>query len=198
MPQTPETHAQPPARPPRHGFTMVEAVIAMSVIAILAAMAMPRYDALPSKADAGMRMVRGALSLAQRMAIQHQHDMVVSFDAAQQRVRIAEDSTDDGRVDAGERDRWMSFEPGTKLVAPPSPVPGSAGGVGIAGPGVRMIDGLPSVVFRRNGAASGDVAVYLGAVRGGRTEHRAVTVIHATGRTERWRYRQPAWIQGDL
>ena len=177
---------------------MVEAVIAMAVIAIVAAMAMPRYDALPSKADAGMRMVRGALSLAQRMAIQHQHDMIVSFDAATHRVRIAEDSTADGRVDAAERDRWMSFELGTRLVAPPSAVPGSASGVGITGPGVRMIDGLPSVVFRRNGAASGAVAVYLGAVRGARTEHRAVTVLHTTGRTEWWRYRQPSWIQGDL
>jgi Tfp pilus assembly protein FimT len=177
---------------------MVEAVIAMAIIAIVAGLAIPRYDVLPSRADAAMRMVRGSLALAQRMAIQHQHDMVVSFDATRQRVRIAEDSTDDGHVGAGERSRWESFEQGTRLVTPPGPVPGSAAGLGIAGPGVRTIDGLPSVVFRRNGASSGDVVIYVGAVRGTRTEHRAVTVIHTTGRTEGWRRSGTTWIQGDL
>jgi Tfp pilus assembly protein FimT len=182
----------------RGGFTVAEALIVMALIAIIAGFALPKWDRLPSQADAGMRLVRGSLALAQRMAVQHQHDMVVSFDAAGHRIRIGEDSTEDGHVEAAERDSWESFETPARLVSPSSPVPGSATGLGIAGPGVRMVDGLPSVIFRRNGAASGDVVVYVGAVRGTRTELRAVTVLHSTGRNDSWRYARGSWTQGDL
>jgi prepilin-type N-terminal cleavage/methylation domain-containing protein len=187
-----------PSPAPRRGYTVVELLIVMAMIGIIAGLALPKYDALPSKADGGMRLVRGALQQAQRMAIQHQHDMIVSFDLAQHRIRIGEDSTDDGIVDAAERERWMSLEEGVQLVTPPSAVPGSQAGPGVAGPGVRSIEGFPSVVFRRNGAASGDIAVYVGVSRGSRFEHRAITVLKSTGRTDWYRYQDTQWKQGDL
>jgi hypothetical protein len=61
----------------------------------------------------------------------------------------------------------------------------------VSGPDVRTLDGMPSVIFRRNGAASTDVDVYVAAARG--SDYRAVSVVQATGRTDWFRYVNSAW-----
>lgn len=184
--------------PRRAGVTLVELLVALVLLGILAGAALPRLDPAAHRADAGMRQVRGALQQAQRIAVQHQYDVVVSFDVRAGSIRVAEDSTND-RVIAGERVRWLPLDPGVRFVRPASPVPGGVGGAEVAGPGVRSVDGLPSVVFRRSGAASGDLEVYLAAARRGAGDDvRAVTVVHGTGRTAWFRLTDRGWTGGEL
>jgi predicted outer membrane repeat protein len=57
----------------------------------------------------------------------------------------------------------------------------------------RMIAGLPSVIFRRNGAASSGGAVYLGGRSGESTMIRGVTIEQATGRPEAFRLLEGTW-----
>ena len=191
-----------PRRPPREpsGFTLVELLIVLSLVAIAAGLVLPRYDMAPMRVDAGVRLLHGTLQQAQRMAVQHQHDMIVSIDVPGRRIRLAEDSTNDQRADEGERSRWLPLDEGVAFVAPPAPVPGSPGGGPVAGTRLRTIDGMPSVVFHRNGAASTDLAVTLAAERArprGAAEHRAVTVIRSTGRIERFRWAGGQWAAGE-
>lgn len=203
MPTPPPSRpSRPPSPPPgdgRRGVTLVELLIVLSLVAIAAGLVLPRYDVTPLRADAGVRLLHGALQQAQRMAVQHQHDMIVSIDVAGRRIRLAEDSTNDRIADAGERQRWLPLDQGVAFVVPPAPAPGSGAGGAVSGTRVLTVDGMPSIVFHRNGAASSDLAVYLAAERRGRPgpgELRAVTVLRSTGRTERFRWLGGAWVEG--
>ena len=77
----------------------------------------------------------------------------------------------------------------------------SFGGIGgavsgaVVGDNLSTIDGLPSVIFRRDGAASSAVQAYItaGRANGRREEFRAIVVTRATGRTEAWRRGAAAW-----
>lgn len=190
-------HRRPHGRIPTPGVTLPELLVACTILSILAAAALPRLELTRPRADVGMRLVRTTLQQAQRLAVQHQYDVVVSVDVGGRRLRVAEDSTNDRVIDARERVRWVPLDDGLHFVAPPQPVPGGVGGAEMAGV-VRTVGGLPSVTFHRSGAASGDVEIYLEARRGGRRDVRALKVTHSTGRTDWYRWIDGAWRQGDL
>lgn len=181
-----------PARRPS-GYTLLELLIACSVLAIVSAVTLPKFDTGRWKADAAQRTLRGALQQAQRLAIQNQFDVVVGFDTTNGRIRIAEDSTNDRRIQASERRRWVSLEPGARFATPPAAAPETVGDRAVAGTTIDEVDGLPSITFYRNGAASSDAGVYLRTTHRGRDDLRAVTVVQSTGRTAAWRWRGTAW-----
>jgi hypothetical protein len=142
--------------------------------------------------DANVRVVRSAFQQAWRASIQNQHDVLVSLDTAGRRIRILEDMNNDGAATLGERATWRPLEEGARFDVPAT---GMAGAVttSVSGNGVRSVEFMPTIIFRRNGSTSGNVEVYLAIDHRGGREFRGVTVAQATGRTEWFRLVNNTW-----
>ncbi|NUQ11402.1 MAG: type II secretion system protein [Gemmatimonadaceae bacterium] len=177
---------------PRRGHTVVEMLIVMSLMAALAGIAMPRLNYSAMRLDANVRVVRSAFQQAWRAAIQTQHDMLVSMDTAAKRIRIVEDVNNDGLPSPGERVTWRPLEEGAVFDVPAAGVSGPVT-TSVSGPGVKSVQGMPTITFRRNGSTSGDVELYLSIRYRSVKEFRGVTVAQATGRTEWFRRVNGSW-----
>jgi prepilin-type N-terminal cleavage/methylation domain-containing protein len=179
------------------GFTLVEVLITLALIAIVAGMAIPRLDFTKYRSDAAARLIRSTLQQAQRLAIQRQFDVVVSFDTVKNRMRTAEDANDDGTVASSERVTWRPLEEGSVFGKPPAGISGAVGGA-VAGTGVKSITSMPSVVFHRDGAASGSIEIYITSKRQKSSDFRALQVTQSTGRVDWYRYVGTAWKAGGI
>jgi type II secretory pathway pseudopilin PulG len=174
-------------------------LVVVTVMGIIAGVTLPRVNFAQHRANAAAAFVRGTLQQAQRMAIVRQFDVVVMVDTVAGKLRVLEDADNDGRVDAGERVSSRPLEEGARFAAPSAGVNGPAAR-SIVGAGLRTVDGLPAIVFHRNGSSSTNLELYL-SVRGRRSpEMRAVTVAQATGRAEWFRrsYDDARWNGGGL
>jgi hypothetical protein len=147
--------------------------------------------------DAAARTTHAAVQQAQRLALTRQFDVIVSFDRATRRVRIAEDANNDGAIAPDERVRWRALEDSARFEDPPQAVNGG-GAVAIDGDNLRPVDGMASITFRRSGSASSELEVYLGSKRGDSDDYRAVQVSRATGRVEWFKYVGGQWRPGGL
>lgn len=176
----------------RRGHTLIETIIVMSLLAVIASMALPRINYTEMRLDANVKVVRSALQQAWRMSVQKQHDVLVSFDTAGRRVRVLEDANNDGLVTSGERTTWRPIEEGARFAVPPSGVSGTVS-QSVSGSGVKTVGGLPTITFRRNGSTSGDMEVYLAADHRNETKYRGITLAQATGRTEWFRFVNSSW-----
>ena len=181
----------------RGGHTLVETLIVMALMAALAGMAMPRLNYVSIRLDANVRVVRAVFQQAWRTAVQKQHDVLVSVDTAGQRIRMHEDVNNDGLMTAGERITWRPLEEGAAFDVPPAGVNGPVTAA-VLGTGVSTVASLPTITFRRNGAAGGDAEIYISATNRGLKEWRAVTVAQATGRTEWFRRPDATWRSGGI
>jgi prepilin-type N-terminal cleavage/methylation domain-containing protein len=180
-------------RASRDGYTLVELMMVVVVIGIATAMALPRLNTSGMRVDAAVRDVRGTLQVAQRTAVMRQFDVIVSVDVANAALRVVEDRNNNAAIDADERTRWVRLEPGNRFTVPPAgvtPANGALSAVRLSQP--RTIDGLPSIIFRRHGAASSNAEIFVQGVGGRDSDFRAVTVVQATGRAE-WYRRDGAW-----
>jgi hypothetical protein len=61
-----------------------------------------------------------------------------------------------------------------------------------------MTDGMPTVIFRRDGAASSDLEVYVVSSRALPDDFRAIQVVQSTGRTDWFRYLNDHWKAGSI
>jgi prepilin-type N-terminal cleavage/methylation domain-containing protein len=181
----------------RRGFSMGELLIVLVIIGIVSAMVLPRLDFSRYQVDGGARVVRGALQQAQRAAIVKQHDVVVSFDAGGRRIRTLDDPNNNQQYDVGEHVSWRPLEDGVVLRVPSRGINGAVAKA-VDGPGVRAVDGMPSVVFRSNGAASTDLEIYIAGGRKTDKEFRAVTLLQATGRTQWYSRSSGYWKEAGL
>jgi prepilin-type N-terminal cleavage/methylation domain-containing protein len=181
-----------PRRSGRRGHTLIETVIVLTVIAALAGIAGPRMNYSAMRLDANARVVRAVFQQAWRASIQNQHNMLVSVDTASRRIRVVEDANNDALPNTGERVMWRPLEDGAVFDVPASGVNGPVA-TSVSGPGVRSVQSMPTIIFRRNGSTSGDVEVYLSIQHRGVKEFRGVTVAQATGRTEWFRRVKSTW-----
>jgi prepilin-type N-terminal cleavage/methylation domain-containing protein len=181
----------PVLRRSRPAFTLIELLIVITMIAILAGFAIPRIDFVKARSDAAARLVRGQLQTAQRLAIQRQYNILVSFDVARNRIRIVEDQNNNGAAESTERILWRSLEEQARFASPPSGI--SVGGSAIAGSDLRTLDGMPTITFRRDGSASGNAEIYISSPRSLGKDFRGVVVTESTGRAEWFRYDGSTW-----
>jgi prepilin-type N-terminal cleavage/methylation domain-containing protein len=173
----------------RRAFTLMELVVTLSIIAVVTLLAAPsiRVDAV--EADAAVHRVRSAFQHAQRLALVQQHPVLVSFDITKQRVRIVEDKNADSYLNSGERFTWRPLETGNSFAPPNRRLNGlSPGTKWWFASAVLVRNGMPTVMFRRDGSLSTDLELYLKSARRGRDSRRAITVSMATGRVEWFKY----------
>jgi prepilin-type N-terminal cleavage/methylation domain-containing protein len=181
----------------RAGFTLIETLIVLSIVGILAALAMPKIKAAAFDADSGMRTIQGALQQAQRVAIVRQTDVMVSFDTAKARIRLVYDANNNHTLDAGEEFHWKPMEKGDRFLKPSSGVQ-MTGSASVVGNSLANRDGFPTVYFHRDGALSSELEIYVSSYRMDKSDFRAIHVRQATGRVQSYRYNGSTWIGAGL
>jgi len=172
---------------------MIEVLMVVIIVGITLTIAVPRFPVSATRADAGVRTVRALLQVAERSAVTRQSSVIVGVDAPNHRFRIHEDADNDRVVDSGERVRSEPLQEGVILATPSwGGVNGTVSGP-VVGTALRTIDGLPSVIFRRDGSASSDLELYLSAAGGAADSWRAIVLLPSTGRADAWRASGSTW-----
>src|SRR6476620_5228343 len=90
----------------RFGFSMVEIIIVLVMMAVIAGMAIPKLNLSQFRSDAAAQQVRSVFQTAQRTSLTRQFDVIVSVDTTTFGLRIAEDSSNDGTIQQGEWKFW--------------------------------------------------------------------------------------------
>jgi prepilin-type N-terminal cleavage/methylation domain-containing protein len=184
-------------RVPRPGFTLIEIMIVVSLMAIVSAIALPRLHISGFRADAGMRAVQATLQQAQRSAVVRQTDVMVSFDTAGRRVRIVFDANGNHNYDPGEEIHWRALEDGVRFRTPPSGVQ-TAGGAPVVGSAIVSRDNYPTVFYHRDGALSSELELFIQSARPDLADFRALHVTQSTGRVRLYQYTGAAWMAAGL
>ena len=192
-------HAAMPKR--RSGFTVIEMVIVVTLVALVTAIVMPKINYTAWRVDVGARGIRAALQKAATLAVASQHNVLVAVDAPNGRLFVVEDVNNNLQADPGERVTSVALQdgvifavPGTTWAGAPAPT-GPITGTTLATIGVNGAS-LPGFVFRCDGAASTDAQIYVSSVRGLVTDFRGVNVTQATGRTDWYRDEGALWTAG--
>ena len=182
----------------RCGFTLLELVVVLVIVGVITALAIPRLDLSSYRADASVQGMRTILQQAQRAALEQQYDIYAIFDTAAQAVTIAEDANNDGVIQATEHIRRQTLFENTKYMLPPTGLDGAVTSA-VNGSSLGSMDGMPAIVYHRDGATSSSLDVYVGSAADPTTGYRAVRIARATGRTTWFRYvPSRGWVEGGL
>ena len=144
-----------------------------------------------------MQGIGTMLLASERQAVTTQHDIVLTFDQANQAIRILEDKNNNGIVDPGERVRSVPlgeaivFGRGGAAARPMGPGPIAF---------TKLIGGLPALVFHRDGSASEASGFYLTSLQAAAgtirvTDARAIEVEAGTGRAAWFKYNGSTWVR---
>ena len=184
---------------------MLDTVTTVVVAGIAAAVAVPKMNLSSLQSDASLRQVSSILVGAQRTALSKQHNVIMAVNYGSKKITIVEDKNNSGKYDFGERVQIVTLDKEIKFRNTPTPLAGFTGKGGIAntvnvastsGWGIPVTGDLV-LTFRRNGAASGDAALFFTAKEDGDDSFRAVLVTQSTGRTDGYRYNGSAWVRAD-
>jgi prepilin-type N-terminal cleavage/methylation domain-containing protein len=177
------------------GFTLTEIMLVLLIMGIGLAMAAPRINLTSYRAESAIQGLASTMMAAQRAAVARQHDVVVAFETAQNRVRIHFDQDNDGVMDAGEPVRREVLG-NTVIFGRTSGTPTLAQ-LGTANVSfTEQQGGVPAVTFSRGGNASAEGGAYLTTAAGTSPKtftSRALVVDRATGRTSVFRYTSSGW-----
>jgi Tfp pilus assembly protein FimT len=181
----------------RVGFTMVEIVIVMIMVGVITALALPHLDLQGYRINAAVQGVRSQLMQAQRTALVRQYNVVISIDTANDALRWSEDANNDGAIQTDEHRRTYPLNDGVKFAVPPKGVNGTVTS-SIVGLRLGTMDGLPTITFHRDGAATSNLEIYLAGPANPGIPYRAIVLVQGTGRTDYYLYNTEAgkWILG--
>jgi len=172
--------------PARRGFSLVELVIVMVIMGVVAGLALPRLNLSGYRVDAIAQQVRSVFQTAQRTSLTRQYDIIVSFDTAKSELRIAADSNNSGTIEPGEYRFWRptGASEGNIFAVPPKGFSAATVTSAVVGSNLTTINGLPSIVFRRDGSASSDAEIYVMNPARGKPQYRLITLTRSTGRSD--------------
>ncbi len=179
--------------PRSRGYTIIEVVLVLSLIAIMAAMALPKVSFLRYRQDANGRLVQQKLIAAQQIAVQQNTNVLFVVDYASSRMLVARDTNANGAADAAERKESWTLAEGAKFSIPTVTVDGATAYYA-TGPGITTTASGPTITFRPDGSASGDAYIYVGVPNGRADALRAVELAGSTGRTRLYRYVGARWV----
>jgi prepilin-type N-terminal cleavage/methylation domain-containing protein len=184
----------------RRAFTLVEMLIVITMIGILTGIALWRVDIARYQVNGDIQAIGTTLIASQREAIAKQHNVIVVFDTAGNRVRVVWDSNNNGTLDANEHSRFVFLGDRVQFGLGTAPaLPMGAQAVDFAD--TETSSGLPCVTFYRNGSASEAGGAYITSRRAigdpkYASDNRAMRVERATGRAEWWHYDGTTWVRG--
>lgn len=183
----------------RAGFTLVEVVVVMIMVGVIMALAMPHLDLQRYRTDAAIQTVRTVLQQAQRTALVRQYDVVISIDTAANALRWSEDANNDGTIQTTEHRRSYPLNDGVKFIVPPVGVNGAVTS-SVVGLHLGTMNGLPTVTFHRDGAATTNLELYIAGPADPDITYRAIVLTQGTGRTDYYLYNAQAgtWKLGGL
>lgn len=187
---------------PKHvtgGFSLVEVILLLSVVAVFAAAAVPRLPAADSQMDAGLRHAAVALNAVQREALVRQHNMIVSLDTALLRFDVHYDSNNNQRPDSGELRRVIELHNGVRFGVGGTPELRRRPPTSFS---VHADLKKAAFVFHRDGSASEEGTIYLtsnGTMRSQEKEHtRALHISRASSRVDCFSYATGSWQESCL
>lgn len=172
-------------------------MLVVALIAIMAAMALPKLSFLRYRQDANGRLVQRTLIVAQQKALTKSTNVLFVLDYAASRMRIVQDTNANGAADAAESWESWRLSEGAQFAVPAVTVDGATAFYA-TGPGVSTTTAGPTITFYPNGSASGDAVLYVGVSTGRSDALRAIEFAGATGRTRLWRYREGSWRRDSL
>jgi prepilin-type N-terminal cleavage/methylation domain-containing protein len=188
-----------PSHDARHGFSLIELMMVIVLMGLVLGIALPRVNIEGARVNATIRSLTAAVSVAQRLAVTEQHNVIVAFDSASGRIRVHSDDNNNGVMDATER--VTSTPLGEGVVFGRGAVPaltfttGSTGGQTFNF--TRTSTGYPAVIFRRDGSASENGGFYLTTVKGSASGNprwsRAAEIIRSSGRVLWYSYASGTW-----
>jgi prepilin-type N-terminal cleavage/methylation domain-containing protein len=180
----------------RRAYTLAEMLIVIVLVAIITALALPKANYMGFRIDAGVRSVRTALQRAQAGAVAGQHNMLLTVDAAHNRIAVISDNNNNLLADPGEQITYASLQDGVKLGVPSTTWPGAPAPTAVlTGSQLQTINSLPAFVFRADGAASSDAQISLTSVRGLATDQRGINVVQATGHVDTYKNTGSVWTR---
>jgi prepilin-type N-terminal cleavage/methylation domain-containing protein len=185
----------------RHrGFTLVEMLIVVTMIGIMTGIALWRVDIARYQVNGDIQSIGTTLIASQREAIAKQHNVIVVFDTAGNRVRVVWDANNNGAFDADEHSRLVFLGDRVRFGLGTAPTM-AIGTNSINFTQTETNSGLPEVTFYRNGSASEAGGAYITSRRSisdpkYANDNRAMRVERATGRAEWWHYDGTTWVRG--
>jgi type II secretory pathway pseudopilin PulG len=175
-------------------------LIVLIIMALFAAIAAPKIDYSKTRAKAAAQRLGTTLLAMQREAISRQHNIVVVIDTAHLRIRIIDDSTNDGTWNNNERVRSVEIGEGIRFGRPAGVTARPFGGNPVNFTTIEPTTGLPAIVFYRNGSADEYGGVYISSAKAmtGTTKSGiwALELTRATGRAEWYNWNGAAWKRG--
>jgi prepilin-type N-terminal cleavage/methylation domain-containing protein len=175
------------------GVTLLELMIVLVMMGVTAGLAIPRLNLSQYRADAAAQQVRSVFQTAQRTSLTRQYDVIVSVDTIRNGLRIAEDVNNNGAIELSEWKFWRPPGEGNRFSVPPAGVTPGTGATyrpiadAVVGSAIKVVDGLPSVIFHRDGSTSSSMEIYMSSTYRRRVDYRGITLTRSTGRSELYR-----------
>jgi prepilin-type N-terminal cleavage/methylation domain-containing protein len=183
----------------RRGITLIEMVMVVVIVGIMAKIALPRISIDRYRADGAGRLALILLQEAQRNAITRQSNVIVSFDSLLNRFRVVQDYNNNDTINTTDQVQYRKMAEGSMFALPTWTgavgADGTAPTAAFSGAGLSTISGLPTVIFRRDGSASGNVYIFVTTRAAVATEYREIIVTQSTGRADLYKYNGAAWIR---
>jgi prepilin-type N-terminal cleavage/methylation domain-containing protein len=181
-------------------MTLIEVMIVLALIGVGSALAIWKIDIAHYQVLGDMQGIGSLFIAAQRQAVSHQYNMILTFDTTAHVIHVISDANNNGAQDPNEHETAYALGDRVRFSMGAAPN-------GDVGPGpvtfTQTVNGLPSLTFFRNGAANQAGGIYITSVREAETsdplwafETHMIEVSRATGHADWWHFNGTQWVRG--